>query len=459
MLRYLAIEAVRLKRTALMYFPLGGLVMAGVFVLLSQGAQLAGVVKGNDGALLWEALYFTGIAGPLMFTMGGLPELREKAARNGGLENRGSHKYMDRLSRLFWLFVISFLFQALNYGFLALFGTYRPVAFWASWIGSLVMIALGNFITRSAGIVTSLIAGILWQIMGTSLAEDALWFLFPPAWVTRVLLNPIGVNINSTPISEVSPAYGESPVLGISLCTVAAVLATLLLFVDGHPLRYTEKIEAERAERIDEESIIGESHFRRKKGAIPFLSVLLALNSWPVYSCIVLSLIMSITLPSDIFTYFILPIGTGLLPILTWPLVSTVFPLMRIENKLWPVTYFISHMGIVVVLSLVTALTGGTFSQLLLWSLTGTTLLFFSFLMLIRFGAGASLTVMILWTIVALTIGGDALAKTQLWIIPFSSWGDIAAGTPREPVALVVSSILLILVSVFLFKTVRKVTR
>ena len=51
-------EAIRMKRTALPLFPLAGLVMALIFVLLSQGAESAGAAS-SDGALMWDCLLYT----------------------------------------------------------------------------------------------------------------------------------------------------------------------------------------------------------------------------------------------------------------------------------------------------------------------------------------------------------------------------------------------------------------
>ena len=175
--------------------------------------------------------------------------------------------------------------------------------------------------------------------------------------------------------------------------------------------------------------------------------------------CLVLSVLIVLALPSDIYTYFVLPIGAGLLPILTWPLVAGAFAHMCQENSSWSRAYIAAHVAVVVILSVLAALSGGSLVQCVLWILTGTTLLFVSFLLLIRFGVGASLAAMILWTIIALTIGGDVLAETQLWVIPFSAWGAIVPGTPREPIALVVSLVLVAVSSILLAKAIKRAKR
>lgn len=451
-LRYFAMEAIRMKRTALPLFPLAGLVMALIFVLLSQGAQSAGAAS-SDGALMWEALYFTGIAGPLMFTLGALPEVREKNARNGGLQNRGSNRHLDRLARVLWLFVISFFFQACNFGLLACFGTFRPTAFWVAWIGSLMMIALGNALARNTGIVVALLVGIVWQALGTALAEHPRWYAIPPAWPTRVLLNPIGVNVNATPITQSNPAFGESPALGLTLCAVGVLVSLLLVGWEVTPKR------RDKASTSNVEEAVSAPPAYRKKTPFPLRSAIAAAGSWPTYVCLVLSVLIVLALPSDIYTYFVLPIGAGLLPILTWPLVAGAFAQMCQENSSWSRAYIAAHVAVVVILSVLAALSGGSLVQCVLWILTGTTLLFVSFLLLIRFGVGASLAAMILWTIIALTIGGDVLAETQLWVIPFSAWGAIVPGTPREPIALVVSLVLVAVSSILLAKAIKRAKR
>src|SRR5690625_4265859 len=73
-------EIVRTRGSAAAYLPGLGLVIAGISfagILITPDSQ-------ERAALLWQTLYVTGMAAPLLTLLAGLTTAREAAAREGG---------------------------------------------------------------------------------------------------------------------------------------------------------------------------------------------------------------------------------------------------------------------------------------------------------------------------------------------------------------------------------------
>ena len=56
--------------------------------------------------------------------------------------------------------------------------------------------------------------------------------------------------------------------------------------------------------------------------------------------------------------------------------------------------------------------------------------------LVIRFGMGATLVAMIVWTIVTVLIGGDVLAESFLWVIAPLAWPETAIPVQRFIIAM-----------------------
>jgi len=62
-----------------------------------------------------------------------------------------------------------------------------------------------------------------------------------------------------------------------------------------------------------------------------------------------------------------------------------------------------------------------------------------SLIVVIRFGIWSSLALTIIGTIVAVTVGGDVLAKTILWLIAFPAWPMNADSPGRYAYAAIIT--------------------
>ena len=71
-----------------------------------------------------------------------------------------------------------------------------------------------------------------------------------------------------------------------------------------------------------------------------------------------------------------------------------------------------------------------------LFLLAATALVLLALALVIRFGMGAALVAMIVWTIVTVLIGGDVLAESFLWVIAPLAWPETAIPVQRFIIAM-----------------------
>ena len=190
-----------------------------------------------------------------------------------------------------------------------------------------------------------------------------------------------------------------------------------------------------------------------RPAAVPRLAALrgthrAALNP-AVIACVILSvLVMLFALRYDpsvrtgLFTYAILPVGAGLLPVLVWPQLRHAWPLMQIEHPRVRAALLGWLLIVVTLVALVAAATSGATlidaaRRLLLAVLIGGAMAFFSLAVTVRWGVGWALAWTLFVTIFSVTIGGDVLAQSALWIIAPTAWPETATTPLRSAVAAV----------------------
>ncbi|ALP50054.1 hypothetical protein BBD29_07295 [Corynebacterium glutamicum] len=79
----------------------------------------------------------------------------------------------------------------------------------------------------------------------------------------------------------------------------------------------------------------------------------------------------------------------------------------------------------------------------MLWVLTGILLAMVSTALRIRFGSGVAIAATVLWTVISITLGGDVLAETMLWLVAVPSWPETADTTTRFLIAMPLQAVLI----------------
>ena len=226
-------EIVRTRGSAAAYLPWLGLVIAGISfagILITPDSQ-------ERAALLWQTLYVTGMAAPLLTLLAGLTTVRETAAREGGTLWRATSPRVIVLARFLVLGALSALFHALAFWTVIplslLAGAPTDVAgiLWAGascWIATLAVLALAYVATEAWGLIPVFLAAWAWQAIGSLAAEISSWRVFPPTWAVRAMLPLLGAHQNAEPLDPTDPLAHESPALALAL---GLLLAAVILGV------------------------------------------------------------------------------------------------------------------------------------------------------------------------------------------------------------------------------------
>lgn len=449
-MRELRAECIRAKGSVLWWLAGSGLVLG----LVLSGMSLAGVVEDASDMLNWQALLVTGMLAPIAALYAGLVEQREKQSRSGGTLWRPASQHATRAARLVVVWVALGLFFLLDFGatwaLAALFGLEHAARVLLigvfTWVGSLGVAGVAAAVSRRYGLIVALAGSLIWQFLGY-FAEHDWWWLSPGAWPMRLVLPTMGLHFNATPLEADSPLRYESPWPAFALCVLLAVVGmacTVLVPARPTPLRLRRQtVHAVTAPVADNPAIPAVN----RPAAVPHLAALrgihrAALNP-AVIGCVVLSvLVMLLALRYDpsvrtgLFTYAILPVGAGLLPVLVWPQLRPAWSLMQIEHARVRAALLGWLLIVVALVALVATVTCGAMPidaarRLLLAALIGGAMVFLSLAVTVRWGVGWALALTLAVTIFSATIGGDVLAKSALWVIAPTAWPETATTYPR----------------------------
>ncbi|WP_232745226.1 hypothetical protein [Corynebacterium sp. HMSC076G08] len=437
------------------------------------------------GVLAWQSLFVTGMYSPLTGLFAAIPERRETITRSGGTQWRNLNPRLENAARFIVVIVSLAVFHILNFGVswfvVAAQGRENHelilVAGLYSFLGALGIAGLSAACARRLGFGLTLVAAALWQIISIlpCTVESGRWWAFPPAWPQRLLLRALRIHQNSVPLEPHDPLLTSSPLPAFILCVILAVLGALAAVYT--PRRYrpmfslrhrfarstTAQTDADVANTTMEEAQVWQPTSHPRAAAQSSLwSTLLGLHraafSPAVFSCLMLSILalgfVALQYPANyvegFFHYFLLPVGAGILPVLVWPRVADSWPLVHMETRfgtsgilLW---FLCVILAVCAAAYLASALAGGDgaaqFSALPLAVGVGYVIAAVSLILVIRFGTVSAIALTIIGTIVSVTLGGDVLADTGLWVLAFPAWPLVAHSPLRYAVAVVLAAVL-----------------
>lgn len=459
-MRYLRAESIRSRGSVLWWLALSGLLLGFVLTVLA----LSGSIEDASDVLGWQALLVTGMAAPLAVLFAGLAEVRERDSRAGGTAWRPVSEHTTRLFRLVVVWLALGLFFMLDFGVTAVVaavfgldgaGTVVLIGFFV-WIGALGPAGLGAAASRRYGLLLTLLAAAVWQIGLGFFVERDWWWFNPAAWPLRLVLPSMGLHFNAVPLGPDSPMHGESPWPAFALCLLLAIIGAGCAVAAPERTRIRRRSGAshvvaapvEAGPAVERPGAVGRGAALRgiaRSAMTPAVIVCIALT--------VLAMLFSMRYSPDVrhalFSFLILPVGAGILPVLVWPRLQPAWALMQVEHARVRTALCAWCAGVVGFVAFVAALTGGggvheEARRFILSLLVGIALVLFSLVVTARLGIGWALALTIVGTIFSLTIGGDVLADSPLWILAVPAWPHVAQSPLRFAVAGVLALILVL---------------
>ena len=479
---YLSAELLRSRGSALQWLPLLALPLVIMTIIFSS---MASARTDATGVLAWQSLFVTGMYSPLTGLFAAIPERREPITRSGGTQWRNLNPRLENAARFIVVIVSLAVFHILNFGVswfvVAAQGRENHelilVAGLYSFLGTLGIAGLSAACARRLDFGLTLVAAALWQIISIlpCTVESGRWWAFPPAWPQRLLLRALRIHQNSVPLEPQDPLLTSSPLPAFILCVILAVLGALAAVYT--PRRYrpmfslrhrfarstTAQTDADVANTTMEEAQVWQPTRHPRAAAQSSLwSTLLGLHraafSPAVFSCLMLSILalgfVALQYPANyvegFFHYFLLPVGAGILPVLVWPRVADSWPLVHMETRfgtsgilLW---FLCVILAVCAAAYLASALAGGDVAaQLPAFPLTvgvGFAIAAVSLILVVRLGIVSAIALSIVGTIVSVTLGGDVLADTGLWILAFPAWPLVAYSSLRYAIAMTLTVVL-----------------
>lgn len=465
--RYLSAELLRSRGGALQWLPLLAIPLVVMTVLFSSFASSA---KDATGVLGWQSMFITGMYAPLIALFATVPEHRESRTRSGGTLWRRVNPHYEQASRFLVILASLAAFHLLNFGVswavVALQGRANHqlllVAGVYSFLGAIGIAGLAAASARRCGLAAALVAGIVWQVVSVlpSTVEGNAWWAFPPAWPLRLLLPALRIHQNSVPLDPGDPLLQESPLPAAVLCLLLAVAGTCAAILTPRRIRslsllrragapattaapttvagaWTPAVIPRAAARS---RLLGAVRGLHRAALSPALIACLALTA------LALAFLSAIYPPSYVegfFLFLLLPVGAGILPVMVWPRLAASWPLSYIESRYSPIALLLWLLGTVVIVcsaaSLAMVCSGGAATaaaaQLPLAVGVGFAITVVSLVIVLLFGILSALAFTIVGTIVSVTLGGDVLAKTFLWLLAFPAWPMNADSPGRYTVA------------------------
>lgn len=451
--RYLLAELLRCRGSAVQWLPLLALPLVVMTVLFSFFASSA---EDATGVLGWQSMFITGMYAPLIALFAGVPERREVLSRGGGTLWRRLHPRYEHACR--FLLVLASLagFHILNFGLswaavaaqgradhhlLLIAGAY-------SFLGAIGIAGFETACARRLGLIITLIFAVAWQVSSVlpGVVEGSLWWAFPPAWPLRLLLPALRIHQNSVPLEPGDPLLQESPLPALALCLTLAVAGSLTVTMTPRrvrPLSRRRRVAIPTTSTAATPAQGWQPASASRAAACSRLSDALrgfhrAIMTPAVITCLVLSALALIFIAlyyppryvQGFFVFLLLPVGAGVLPVLVWPGFSGAWPIVYTESRHCSTALLLWLLGIIAAVCTCASVavifageaTLAVLAQLPLAIGVGYVLTVVSLIVVIRCGIWSSLALTIIGTIVSMTIGGDVLAKTVLWLVAFPAW-------------------------------------
>lgn len=429
------------RGSVLQYLPLLALPFVALTTFLALYTNPA---AGGMTVLWWQALFITGLFAPLTALFAAVPERREADLWWRARDTRRQH-----VGRLLTVWFSLAAFHAINFGgaALALLTTGQPQLprlLWAgvlSLFGTCALAGLFTAVARRINLVVSLLIGAAWQVLAIAGAEKT--WLLPPAWPMRLLLPVIGVHPNSVPLEPGDELY-DAPLNSPFLLCLALLAVGILAAVCTRPPRATSRVQRVWLPALPARSPLGAMNLACLNPGVTFC----VLASVALLGAT--ALIYPASYVHGLYTFALLPMGAMILPALVWPPMRCAWAEMTVAHR-GSARLLLQWFAVVIVaLSLAAALCGlvsggmpaDEARRLLLSILVGLVLCFIGLLCTLLWGPAVTIAVAVMLTIVSLTVGGDVLADTPLWVLAFPAWPETAATTPRVVLALIVSALL-----------------
>lgn len=447
LIRAIRAEIVRTRGSAASMLPWVGLVLAGISaagILITPESQ-------ERAALLWQTLFVTGMASPLLVLLAGLTTAREDAARDGGTRWRATRPRAVVVARFLVLASLSALFHMIAFWAVIplplLFGELIDVAGilkagMVCWAVTLGVLALGFVTTERWGAIPIFLVAWAWQVFGTLTAESSLWVVLPPTWAVRAMLPLLGAHQNGEPLTPADPLASESPALALALGFLLAVLAL------GVRLIVPQSIRSER--RSDTRPVGRRSTRTSLIGAVQTV-----MASRPVLplcaAAIVVGVITAIVYPNTyltgLHTYALLPLGACIVAVLTWQTLAPGWHVLVLRRSTIPggvQSWLILCVSIVTLVMMAAGFANAVLREHtdsatllefagtgMLWLILGAAGTLSALWLTVRLGAAWALGTTVILTVLGITLGGDVLAETWLWVLGPTAW-PLSADTPER---------------------------
>lgn len=461
-MREFGAEWIRAKGSVLWWLAGAGVLLGLALSVLS----LVGALEDATDMLNWQALLVTGMLAPIAALYAGLVEQREKQSRSGGTLWRSASVTATRAARLIVVWAALGVFFLLDFGatwaLAELFGLdHAPrvllIGFFA-WVGSLGVAGLAAAVSRRYGLLVALAGAVVWQIGLGFFTERDWWWANPGAWPLRLILPTMGLHFNATPLEADSPLLQESPWPAFALClllTAIGFTCAVVVSPRTFPLiRHSKTVHAVTAPVTADAAHLAAS----RPASAPALAALRGINraasNTAVVACVILSTLAMLfavrygpSVRTGLFTYLILPVGAGLLPVLVWPQLRPAWSLIQIEHPRVRAALLSWLFIVVALVALVAGATSGTTlidatRRLLLTLLVGGAVAFVSLAVTARWGVGWALALTLFVTVFSVTIGGDVLAESALWVLAPTAWPETATSPARFLIAAVAGALL-----------------
>ncbi|MDK8305568.1 hypothetical protein QP866_01810 [Corynebacterium imitans] len=447
-MNYLRSEWIRSHGSTLWWLAGMGLLLGCVFAAFS----LAGQVETAHDLMNWQGLLVTALAAPVAALFAGVVEARERKARSGGTDWRPVDPRRVRAARLVlvWTGLGAFCFADFGANWLvaSVFGLDGVGAVFAVgaavWVGMCGVAGVAAALVRRIGMLPTLLVALLYQVELGYFCDREWWWANPAAWPLRLELPLMGLQFNLLPLEPGSALDEQSPWAPFALCLLfAAFGAACAVWTPPRRQRRSRKTtHAVAAPQAAQPAVTRPPHVGfvaalrgvHRAGSVASLSVLLLLTA--------LVMLVATRYPADVRRaldiYLILPVGAGLLPTLVWPRLAPAWQLMRIEHSR-VVTALLAWVCTVVTLVVAFgALTGGfRLVGTVIALLTTSALALLALAITARFGVAWTLAAALAWTVLSVTIAGDVLADSWLWVLAVPAWAETATSPLRVGVALV----------------------
>ena len=449
-------ELVKLRRTGVAWLPfLGlfiGLLQGGLFILSPEA------VPTWRGLTAWHTLWITFLAPLTLALLAGLTSLRERRARGGGTWWRPVSPLSLHLAEFAGLTVLALstsalvMLSSLPLGYALQLAGPPPVGRLLSltftlWLTSLPMLAIYQGAARLTGLIGSLLLGFGGAISGVLVAEGMNWWVNPWAWPVRATLALSGTHANGVPLEP------DSVLWRLPVCPVLA-LAT---FVTPAVLLLGTRVPRERpsfSHRYRRNAArVSARPYRR--GALPSELVKHRHTILPWLTLVTPCLFALIALWRDaplgawqVWALLVLPFGAALLPSVVWLWEADAWRALRARPVATVRLYAVKLIALwlhanasALLLAIFLGPLGIAWSTLArLFTLhlsVSFCLLAVHLLLTTRFGAGVTLGIGTVMTLLAVILGGTGLGEAVWTFFPWV-WGWVPAfGVPILPFVII----------------------